>query len=107
MTPQEARDFSPLAAHHLPGPHRIIALGQEETTPFHTQARGFRRSSRRGDISLRGGLCVNGNRIHRGRQFISQLQNAHIEQRLAAVDPGFARIADCDIAQIGRPDPRA
>lgn len=38
MTPEEARDFSILSARHHPGPQRIIALGQEETAPFHEQA---------------------------------------------------------------------
>ncbi|HHX89824.1 MAG TPA: alpha/beta hydrolase [Paracoccus sp.] len=51
MTPQEARDFSPLSAHHLPGPHRIIALGQEETAPFHTQARALQAKLADADIS--------------------------------------------------------
>jgi len=38
MTAAEARDYSPLSATHHPVPVRIIALGQEETTPFHQQA---------------------------------------------------------------------
>lgn len=41
MTPDEARSFSPLSALHHPGPHRIIALGHEETAPFHQQALAF------------------------------------------------------------------
>lgn len=38
MRPEEAAAWSPLDAHHLPVPNRIIALGQEETAPFHNQA---------------------------------------------------------------------
>jgi len=41
MTDEEARDYSPLAATHHPVPIRIIALGQEETAPFHQQARAL------------------------------------------------------------------
>lgn len=42
MTPEEARDFSPLSAQHHAGPYRVIALGQDETAPFHEQAQALR-----------------------------------------------------------------
>lgn len=38
MTPAEAQAWSPLTAHQHAGPRRIIALGAEETPPFHDQA---------------------------------------------------------------------
>ncbi|MCR8828207.1 alpha/beta hydrolase [Pseudosulfitobacter koreensis] len=41
MTPKEAADWSPLQASHRPGPHRIITHGQNETRPFHDQAKAF------------------------------------------------------------------
>lgn len=41
MTTDEARDYSPLSATHHPVPVRIIALGQEETAPFHQQAQAL------------------------------------------------------------------
>lgn len=39
MTTAEARDYTPLSAEHLHGPERIIAVGADETPPFHRQAR--------------------------------------------------------------------
>lgn len=41
MTDDEARDYSPLTAAHHPVPIRIIAVGQEETAPFHQQGRAL------------------------------------------------------------------
>ncbi|MFN4100270.1 MAG: alpha/beta hydrolase [Pararhodobacter sp.] len=41
MTAEEARAFSPLSSTHQPGPQRIIALGAEETAPFHEQGRAL------------------------------------------------------------------
>ena len=38
MTPAEAAAWSPLTAHQHAGPRRIVALGAEETPPFHAQA---------------------------------------------------------------------
>jgi arylformamidase len=38
MTPAEAAAWTPLTARQHPGPKRIIALGAEETPPFHDQA---------------------------------------------------------------------
>ncbi len=41
MTTEEAADWSPLLAVNRPGTHRIITHGQNETRPFHDQARAF------------------------------------------------------------------
>ena len=38
MTPAEAVAWSPVSARQHPGPGRILALGAEETPPFHIQA---------------------------------------------------------------------
>lgn len=38
MTPAEAQAWSPLTSHQHAGPRRIVALGAEETPPFHDQA---------------------------------------------------------------------
>ncbi len=38
LTPAEAAEWTPLSARQDPGPRRIIALGAEETPPFHDQA---------------------------------------------------------------------
>lgn len=38
MTPAEAAAWSPLTARQQAGPRRIVALGAEETPPFHAQA---------------------------------------------------------------------
>ena len=38
MTATEAADWSPLSAHQHGGPRRIVALGADETPPFHAQA---------------------------------------------------------------------
>lgn len=43
MTESEATAWTPLASHQQPGPRRIIALGAEETPPFHDQARRLHR----------------------------------------------------------------
>jgi len=51
MTADEARDYSPLSATHHPVPVRIIALGQEETTPFHQQAQAFHDRLSRSNLS--------------------------------------------------------
>ena len=48
MTPQEAADWSPLSAQHLPGPRRHLSHGALETAPFHDQAQRF-------EALLRGG----------------------------------------------------
>lgn len=41
MTPAEAADWSPLDAQEHAVPVRIVAYGQDETTPFHEQARAL------------------------------------------------------------------
>lgn len=41
MTTAEAQAYSPLSARHHPAAQRIIALGQEETAPFHEQAKAL------------------------------------------------------------------
>lgn len=41
MTPAEAADWSPLDAREHAVPVRIVAYGQDETTPFHEQARAL------------------------------------------------------------------
>lgn len=60
MTPTEAAAWSPLTAHQHGGPRRIIALGADETPPFHAQAaRLHHRFSAVGidsDLMLRPGL---------------------------------------------------
>lgn len=60
MTPDEAASWSPLTAHQHRGPRRIVALGADETPPFHAQAaRLHRRFSATGidsDLVLRPGL---------------------------------------------------
>lgn len=38
MTPAEARTWSPLSSDQHGGPARIIAVGEDETRPFHDQA---------------------------------------------------------------------
>jgi arylformamidase len=38
MTPAEAADWSPLMSQHHAGPRRLIAVGADETPPFHDQA---------------------------------------------------------------------
>lgn len=38
MREDEARDWSPLQARHLPGTRRVITRGEAETAPFHHQA---------------------------------------------------------------------
>lgn len=43
MTAQEAADWSPLASYHRNGPDRILAFGEDETRPFHDQARALHR----------------------------------------------------------------
>lgn len=62
MTPDEARDFSPLSARHQPGPHRIIALGQDETAPFHQQAHALK--NRLADADLPSELRIEPNLNH-------------------------------------------
>jgi arylformamidase len=42
MTPAEAAAWSPLDARERTGPIRVIAYGEDETTPFHEQARALR-----------------------------------------------------------------
>ena len=37
MTPAEAGAWSPLSAHHLPGPRRVIMVAEHDTPPFHIQ----------------------------------------------------------------------
>ncbi|QYK42017.1 MAG: alpha/beta hydrolase [Paracoccaceae bacterium] len=39
MTPAEAEAWTPLSSRHHPGPERIVAVGEQETPPFHDQAR--------------------------------------------------------------------
>lgn len=60
MTPAEATAWSPLTAHQHGGPRRIVALGADETPPFHAQAaRLHRRFAAVGidsDLILRPGL---------------------------------------------------
>lgn len=43
MTVSEARAWSPVTAHQHTGPGRIVALGAEETAPFHDQAQRLHR----------------------------------------------------------------
>jgi arylformamidase len=43
MTQEEAAAWSPLASSHMPAPKRILAFGEEETPPFHDQAKALHR----------------------------------------------------------------
>ncbi len=43
MTNEEAIAWSPLASSHMKGPKRILAFGEEETPPFHDQAKALHR----------------------------------------------------------------
>ena len=60
MTPAEATAWSPLTAHQHGGPRRIVALGADETPPFHAQAtrlhRRFAAAGIASDLMLRPGL---------------------------------------------------
>lgn len=60
MTPTEAAAWSPLTALQHGGPRRIVALGADETPPFHSQAarlhRRFCATGIDSDLLLRPGL---------------------------------------------------
>jgi arylformamidase len=43
MRPDEAGAWSPLASRQHEGPHRVLALGADETPPFHVQATALHR----------------------------------------------------------------
>lgn len=51
MTPAEAAAWSPLTAQQHPGPRRIVALGADETAPFHHQAARLHRRFQAGGIA--------------------------------------------------------
>jgi arylformamidase len=53
MTKAEAADWTPLTARQHAGPRRIVALGADETPPFHDQAARLHRLYRSMDIDAR------------------------------------------------------
>lgn len=53
MTAAEAKAWSPLTAHQHEGPRRILALGAEETAPFHHQAARLHQRLDQGDKTTR------------------------------------------------------
>jgi arylformamidase len=43
ISDQEVTEFSPLSLRHVPGPHVVVAYGEQETDPFRNQGSDFAR----------------------------------------------------------------
>lgn len=60
MTPAEASAWSPLTSQQLPGPRRIVMLGEMETAPFHIQGQQLasllKQSDLDGELRIEAGL---------------------------------------------------